>query len=217
MRKTPPTLSRLLLPSLAVCFGVGVYVESPFQFRDMALAQEDDGASPAPVQTPAQTKDDQPVVTSTAPSTQPAGQAPDPAADLARKRDQTRAELEELSKTISLSSDKTKALEDSIASLDKSTASLRQALIDSAAPPKGHGPQDSAEREDVDRSRGQGRHYPQIVARAPRVAGRSSRCTGTHGPQPAAGAPGDTRRCACFRAQRHPARRRRSRHAQGDG
>ncbi|UWU20962.1 MULTISPECIES: murein hydrolase activator EnvC [unclassified Rhizobium] len=131
MRKTPPTLSRLLLPSLAVCLGVGVYVESPFQFRDMALAQEDDGASPA--QTPTQTKDDQPGVASTASSTQPAEQAPDPAADLAKKRDQTRTELEELSKTISLSSDKTKALEDSIASLDKSTASLRQALIDSAA------------------------------------------------------------------------------------
>ncbi|WFU08849.1 murein hydrolase activator EnvC [Rhizobium sp. CB3090] len=131
MRKTPPTLFRLLLPSLAACFGVGVYLESPFQFRDIALAQEDGGATPA--QTPAQTKDDHPVVTSPAPSAQQPEQAPDPAADLARKRDQTRAELEELSKTISLSSDKTKALEDSIASLDKSTASLRQALIDSAA------------------------------------------------------------------------------------
>ncbi|MBB4570351.1 septal ring factor EnvC (AmiA/AmiB activator) [Rhizobium leucaenae] len=97
----------------------------------MAQAQEDGGTSPA--QPPAQTKDGQSVVTSTAPTAQQPEQAPDPAADLARKRDQTRAELQELSKTISLSSDKTKALEDSIASLDKSTASLRQALIDSAA------------------------------------------------------------------------------------
>ena len=58
---------------------------------------------------------------------------PDPAADLAKKRDETRAELEALSKTISLSSDKVAELQKSIADLDKSTSSVRQALIDSAA------------------------------------------------------------------------------------
>ncbi|EJK80880.1 MULTISPECIES: murein hydrolase activator EnvC family protein [Rhizobium] len=123
MRKTPPTFSRLLLPSLAVCFGVGAYVTGPFQFQDVALAQEDGGMA-------AQAPSDQPAAAP--PSMGPAEQAPDPAAELARKRDETRAALEDLSKTISLSSDKTKALTDSIAALDKSTASLRQALIDSA-------------------------------------------------------------------------------------
>ncbi len=58
---------------------------------------------------------------------------PDPAANLAAKRDETRAELEALSKTISLSSDKVAELQKSIADLDKSTSSVRQALIDSAA------------------------------------------------------------------------------------
>ncbi|MCJ9722085.1 hypothetical protein MOV66_19745, partial [Agrobacterium sp. SHOUNA12C] len=89
----------------------------------MALAQENGG-------TAAQAPSDQPAAAP--PSTGPAEQAADPAAELARKRDETRAALEDLSKTINLSSDKTKALTDSIAALDKSTASLRQALIDSA-------------------------------------------------------------------------------------
>nr|WP_246755395.1 murein hydrolase activator EnvC [Rhizobium lusitanum] len=116
-------LSRLLLPSLAACFGVSIYVAGPFSLKDMALAQEAGaGTTQAPDERP-----------STTASTTPAQQAPDPAAELARKRDETRAELETLSKTINLSSDKKKELEDSIASLDKSTTSLRQALIDSAA------------------------------------------------------------------------------------
>lgn len=59
--------------------------------------------------------------------------AADPVEALQRKRDETRSELEQLSKTLSLSSDKAKSIEQSIASLDKSSASLRQALIDSAA------------------------------------------------------------------------------------
>jgi len=120
MRKAPPMLSRLMLPALAASLGVGVYMAGPFSQRDVAIAQEADAAAP-------QAPDDRPSATT------PAQQAPDPAADLARKRDETRAQLDALSKTISLSSDKTKELEDSIASLDKSTASLRQALIDSAA------------------------------------------------------------------------------------
>ena len=109
-------LSRLMLPALAASLGVGVYMAGPFSQRDVAIAQEADAAAP-------QAPDDRPSATT------PAQQAPDPAADLARKRDETRAQLDALSKTISLSSDKTKELEDSIASLDKSTASLRQALI----------------------------------------------------------------------------------------
>ncbi|MGO7428189.1 hypothetical protein ACCT09_52880, partial [Rhizobium ruizarguesonis] len=66
---------------------------------------------------------------------QPAAEPPppDPAAELAAKRDQTRAELETLSKTISLSTDKVSALQQSIADLEKNTESIRQALIDSAS------------------------------------------------------------------------------------
>lgn len=52
---------------------------------------------------------------------------------LQKKRDATRVELDALSRTMTLSTDKVKALEDGIAALDKSSASLRQALIESAA------------------------------------------------------------------------------------
>lgn len=52
---------------------------------------------------------------------------------LQKKRDDTRAELEALSQTMTLSTEKVKALEDGIAALDKSSASLREALIESAA------------------------------------------------------------------------------------
>ncbi|WFS02914.1 murein hydrolase activator EnvC family protein [Rhizobium tumorigenes] len=70
----------------------------------------------------------------TAPDTATANPPPpDPAADLAEKRDQTRAELDSLSKTITLSAEKQKQLQESVAALDKSNASLRQALIDSAS------------------------------------------------------------------------------------
>nr|WP_196776340.1 MULTISPECIES: murein hydrolase activator EnvC [Rhizobium] len=58
---------------------------------------------------------------------------PDPAAELRKKRDETRTELETLSKSINLSSDKVMALQKSIADLDKSSTNIRQALIDSAA------------------------------------------------------------------------------------
>ena len=51
---------------------------------------------------------------------------------LQQKRDATRGELQDLSRTMTLSADKVKELQDSIAALDKSSASLRQALIDSA-------------------------------------------------------------------------------------
>ncbi|MGE6742858.1 murein hydrolase activator EnvC family protein [Allorhizobium pseudoryzae] len=74
-------------------------------------------------------------VTGTLPPASETMQTPaaDPVEALQRKRDETRTELEQLSKTLSLSSDKAKSIEQSIAQLDKSSASLRQALIDSAA------------------------------------------------------------------------------------
>uniref|UniRef100_UPI0039180F9C murein hydrolase activator EnvC family protein n=1 Tax=Rhizobium sp. TaxID=391 RepID=UPI0039180F9C len=62
-----------------------------------------------------------------------AAAAPDPAVELEKKRDQTRSELDALSKTINLSSSKVAELQKSIEDLDKSTSSVRQALIDSAA------------------------------------------------------------------------------------
>lgn len=51
---------------------------------------------------------------------------------LQSKRDQTRAELEALSKTMSVSTDAARSIEAAIADLDKTSASLRQALIDAA-------------------------------------------------------------------------------------
>ncbi|MBD8556834.1 murein hydrolase activator EnvC [Rhizobium sp. CFBP 8762] len=56
----------------------------------------------------------------------------DPAADLAVKRDKTRAELDALSKSISISEERAAALEADIAELEKSSASLRAAIVTSA-------------------------------------------------------------------------------------
>ncbi|MBX5037671.1 murein hydrolase activator EnvC family protein [Rhizobium lentis] len=104
----------MILPALAAVLGVAAILvsSSPFSVRAQDAAPE-----------------------ATPPSNPPAAEPPppDPAAALAAKRDQTRAELETLSKTISLSSDKVSELQQSIASLEKSTQSIRQALIDSAA------------------------------------------------------------------------------------
>ncbi|MDO1584762.1 murein hydrolase activator EnvC family protein [Rhizobium oryzicola] len=72
--------------------------------------------SPAQTETPAQPSDGEVSV-----------------AALEKKRDETRAELQDLSRTISLSTDKAQAIEQTIASLDKSSASIRQALIESAS------------------------------------------------------------------------------------
>jgi murein hydrolase activator len=58
---------------------------------------------------------------------------PDPAAALALRRDSTRRELETLSQSITLSTEKTKALEAEIAALEKSRQSLREAIVKSAA------------------------------------------------------------------------------------
>lgn len=74
-------------------------------------------------------------VTGTLPPAPETAQTPaaDPVEALQRKRDETRNELEQLSKTLSLSSETATSIEQSIADLDKSSANLRQALIDSAA------------------------------------------------------------------------------------
>ncbi|QRM45622.1 murein hydrolase activator EnvC [Rhizobium sp. BG4] len=83
---------------------------------------------------PAQSGDEATPAPAAPPTTPQAAEAPppDPAAELAKKRDETRAELDALSKTINLSSDKVNELEKSIADLDKSSTTIRQALIDSA-------------------------------------------------------------------------------------
>ncbi|TBZ11011.1 murein hydrolase activator EnvC family protein [Rhizobium leguminosarum] len=103
----------MILPAIAASVGVAVIVMSanPFIVRAQDAAPEAAQSAPQPAAEP----------------------PPDPAAELAAKRDQTRAELETLSKTISLSTDKVSALQQSIADLEKSTESIRQALIDSAA------------------------------------------------------------------------------------
>lgn len=76
-----------------------------------------------------------------APTTHPSAMAqiveqntpPEPALNLEQKRDEARKELESLSSTITLSVEKAEAIEQNIAELEKTTANLRQALIDSAA------------------------------------------------------------------------------------
>lgn len=59
--------------------------------------------------------------------------AQDPTLELQRKRDEARQELNVLGNTISLSVEKTDAIEQTIAELEKTTANLRQALVDSAS------------------------------------------------------------------------------------
>ncbi|MBB3354000.1 septal ring factor EnvC (AmiA/AmiB activator) [Rhizobium sp. BK049] len=108
----------MILPALAAGFGVAVILVSTSPFSVLAQDAAPEAAQsshPPPAEAP----------------------PPDPAAELAAKRDQTRAELETLSKSISLSSDKVSELQQSIANLEKSTQSIRQALIDSAARRKG--------------------------------------------------------------------------------
>jgi len=95
-------------------------------FRMSLLAAALLFATGAPAQTP-ETPDQSPQVA--------AGQAPaqvDPAAELAVKRDSTRSELEALSKTITLSNDRAAQLQAGIAELEKTSESLRTALVDSA-------------------------------------------------------------------------------------
>jgi septal ring factor EnvC (AmiA/AmiB activator) len=63
----------------------------------------------------------------------PTAQAVDPTADLQRRRNETRGELEVLTKSMKLSLDKMSAIERSIAETRKNSADIRQALIASAA------------------------------------------------------------------------------------
>ncbi|MBB4291636.1 septal ring factor EnvC (AmiA/AmiB activator) [Rhizobium leguminosarum] len=114
MTTTATRRHRMILPAIAASVGVAVIAVSanPFIVRAQDAAPEAAQSAPPPTAEPA-----------------PA----DPAAELAAKRDQTRAELETLSKTINLSGDKVSALQQSIADLEKSTQSIRQALIESAA------------------------------------------------------------------------------------
>ncbi|MDK1375842.1 MULTISPECIES: murein hydrolase activator EnvC [unclassified Sinorhizobium] len=63
--------------------------------------------------------------------------SPDPAADLALRRDSTRSELDALSKTITLSRERAEALEQTIAEIDKSNEGLRAAIVDSASKRRG--------------------------------------------------------------------------------
>ncbi|ANM12794.1 MULTISPECIES: murein hydrolase activator EnvC family protein [unclassified Rhizobium] len=107
----------MILPAIAAGIGAAVIAVSadPFIVRAQDAAPEAAQSAPPAAEPP----------------------PPDPAAELAAKRDKTRAELETLSKTISLSSDKVSALQQSIADLEKNTQSIRQALIESAARRKG--------------------------------------------------------------------------------
>ncbi|TCR89907.1 septal ring factor EnvC (AmiA/AmiB activator) [Rhizobium sp. BK376] len=123
MTPAPKTLFRLL-PPFAACLGMGILMISAVNSGSIAIAQDSDVAAD---QNQPGSPDDREAAAPPA-----SGQPADPAAELTEKRNQTRAELDALSKTITLSADKTKELQDSIAALDKSSASLRQALIDSA-------------------------------------------------------------------------------------
>ncbi|MBO9126157.1 MULTISPECIES: murein hydrolase activator EnvC family protein [unclassified Rhizobium] len=113
---TPASKQNYVILSVAVAslaasvLGVSGWVSALAQ-EQPAAAQPDPQATSAPV----------------------AAAAPDPAVELEKKRDQTRSELDALSKTINLSSSKVAELQKSIEDLDKSTSSVRQALIDSAA------------------------------------------------------------------------------------
>lgn len=72
-------------------------------------------------------------VTAPSQTTSPAGgNAVDPTAELQSKRNETRGELEVLEKSIQLSSEKIASIQRNIASIDKNSADVRQALIASA-------------------------------------------------------------------------------------
>ena len=62
----------------------------------------------------------------------PPAAEPDPAAEIELRRDSTRRELEELSRTITLSEEKARELETGIAKLEKDRATLREAIVKSA-------------------------------------------------------------------------------------
>ncbi|MBB3594662.1 septal ring factor EnvC (AmiA/AmiB activator) [Rhizobium sp. BK529] len=116
MTRAASKRSRLFLPAIAAGLSAAVTVVSG---HSSSVRAQDAPTPPAAEPAAPAASSDQP--------------PPDPAAELAKKRDETRAELDKLSKTISLSSDKVTELQSSIDNLEKSTANIRQALIDSAA------------------------------------------------------------------------------------
>jgi len=67
------------------------------------------------------------------PQASPPAAAVDPTADLQRRRNETRGELEVLTRTMELSADRAAAIEKNLAEVKKNSADIRQALIDSAA------------------------------------------------------------------------------------
>lgn len=89
-------------------------------------------------QSQAQAQAQAPVQEQAAPAADPkamAGETPqqaDPVATLALRRDSTRRELEALSETITLSNDRAAELQAGIAELEKTTETLRTAIVDSA-------------------------------------------------------------------------------------
>lgn len=101
--------SRHLLPAGILC---AIFLTSGSAVGQgmKAEAQETEAAAPGPVQSTA-----------------------DPALELRQKRDEVSQELQELSKSMHLSEEKASELERSIASLEKTSESLRSALIESAA------------------------------------------------------------------------------------
>ncbi|KQQ78469.1 hypothetical protein ASF70_22855 [Rhizobium sp. Leaf321] len=102
----------LALPAMASALAFAPLRLPPFHW--IALAQE--AAPPAAQPSP------------------PATEAlADPTADLQKRRNETRGELEVLAKSMSLSSEKVAQIEHSISGIKKTSADMRQALIDSAA------------------------------------------------------------------------------------
>lgn len=100
--------------ALLLAAGFGFALIPPLEPSSLARAQDAD--MPAPPQ-----------------AGSPAAAMVDPTADLQRRRNETRGELEVLAKNMKLSADKVAAIEKNIADIKKDNADVRQALIDSAA------------------------------------------------------------------------------------
>lgn len=83
---------------------------------------------------------------------QPASQqqtAADPQAELSRRRDQTRGELDALSKSITLSNERAAALEQGIAEIEKTNETLRAAVVEIGEQAAGTGTADRRRREEA--------------------------------------------------------------------
>lgn len=118
-RKTTAVFGRAIGPVAASALAALVFL-TPASLVERARAQED-----TPV-------DSAPAVADTPPA-EAGTPAADPAVALQEKRNLIGRELQALSQSIRLSEEKTSELTRSIAALEKTSASLRQALIESAA------------------------------------------------------------------------------------